>query len=229
MLQEETTDRSNGGIFLENVGNENLLVSFGGINQGLGIPVFEFFNSITSLKCDKIFFRDFKQMWYQQGIDEDINGLIDFKDFIGKKIQNKKYKKIVFVGNAMGGYAAILFGYLLNVDNIISFAPQTFIDWKNRLIFWDRRWRKQMEIVYRNMNKYPEYFDLKKHLQITQEYTCKIDVYYSSKHRLDKLHAERLKSLKNVSLHPYSNGGHGVVKTLRDSGELQLILSGLFI
>ena len=39
--------------------HEVLLVSFGGISQGLGMPVFEFFNSISDIACDKIYFRDF--------------------------------------------------------------------------------------------------------------------------------------------------------------------------
>lgn len=51
-------------------GNKNLLVSFGGIAQGLGMPVFEFFNSISDIPCDKIFLRDFHQAWYQKGVDE---------------------------------------------------------------------------------------------------------------------------------------------------------------
>ena len=41
----------------------------------------------------------------------------------------------------MGGYAALLFGNILKVDKVLSFAPQTFIDKTNRLINCDFRWR----------------------------------------------------------------------------------------
>ena len=58
-------------------------MSFGGVNQGLGMPIFEFFNSINDLECDKVFFRDFSQMWYQKGVDEVVNDLLSLKDFFG--------------------------------------------------------------------------------------------------------------------------------------------------
>jgi len=34
-------------------GHTTLRVSFGGIKQGLGMPVFEFFNSISDIPCNK--------------------------------------------------------------------------------------------------------------------------------------------------------------------------------
>ena len=49
------------GILISRAGSRNLLVSFGGINQSLGMPVFEFYNSIKDIDCDKIFLRDFNQ------------------------------------------------------------------------------------------------------------------------------------------------------------------------
>jgi esterase/lipase len=52
-------------------------------------------------------------------------------------IKINKYDNICFIGNSMGGYAAILFGTLLNIDNIISFAPQTFIDKFNLFLYFD--------------------------------------------------------------------------------------------
>lgn len=49
------------GVYEDLENRENLLVTFGGVNQGIGIPVFEFMKSTELLKCDKIFFRDFSQ------------------------------------------------------------------------------------------------------------------------------------------------------------------------
>jgi hypothetical protein len=66
------------------MGNENLLVSLVGIKQGLGMLVFNFFNSINNLQCDKIFLRDFNQMWYQKGVDGTINNLANLEKFFVK-------------------------------------------------------------------------------------------------------------------------------------------------
>ena len=61
--------------------------------------------------------------------------------------------------------------------------------------------------------------DLKYFLQKIN-YLTEITIFYSVKHRLDKIHSERMKNLKNVKLKPLPEGGHGIVKTMRDSGEL---------
>lgn len=145
--------------------SNNLLVSFGGIQQWLGMPVFEFFNSISDIECDKIFFRDFNQAWYQKGVDNGLNSTNKIITHLEDKIDAKQYNKVCFLGNSMGGYALILFGSILNVDNVISFAPQTFIDRFNRLLNFDRRWSKQIRKVHRYENKRKEFFDLKKFLR----------------------------------------------------------------
>lgn len=60
--------------------NDKLLISFGGIRQGMGIPVVEFFNSLKDAKCDKIFVRDFHQMWYHKGVNKDILSIPDLEN-----------------------------------------------------------------------------------------------------------------------------------------------------
>lgn len=225
---EQEINNSKKGILIEKNNSEFLLVSFGGINQGLGIPVFEFFNSLKLLGFDKIFLRDFNQMWYQKGVDSNINDLLLLKEFIKHEINLKSYKKIVFLGNSMGGYAAILFGIMINVDEVISFAPQTFIDKTNRLKHLDFRWFKQIKKIHSSKNKHHIFFNLKHFLNNNSNYKTNINIYFSNKHRLDRLHAKHIKNLKNVSLNSYEVGGHSVIKTLRDSGELQTILTNLF-
>lgn len=227
-MKREDIEQSTKGNLLDFQGNKNLLVSFGGIQQGLGIPVFEFFNSMSDIPCDKIFLRDFNQAWYQKGVDSEIDHIDKIIDYLKDKISKNQYDKICFIGNSMGGYAAILFGSILNVDCVISFAPQTFIDKFNRFINIDRRWRSQLSKVHNFQDNNKEYFDLKEYLSQNQAYETELNIYYSAKHRLDKKHAERLKRIKNVRLHPIREGGHGVVKTVRDNGELKSLIQATF-
>jgi hypothetical protein len=128
----------------------------------------------------------------------------------------------------MGGYAAILFGTKLKVDSVLSFAPQTFIDRWRRLLYFDRRWKDRMKVIYRAKEGNNNLIDLKKHLMNTNGIKTDIDIYYSPKHRLDRIHAERLKVTGNVNLIPIESGGHGVVKTLRDKGVLKEIIQEKF-
>lgn len=59
-------------------------------------------------------------------------------------------------------------------------------------------------------------------------YYGKINIYYSCKAKIDTKHAEHLKALKNVRLHPFKSGGYGVVRVLKESGKLQnIILSSI--
>ena len=85
-----------------------------------------------------------------------------------------------------------------------------------------------MKRIHECKNKYSHFFDLKKVLEKKNNFSQKIEIYYSSKHCLDRIHAERLKEFKKIKLHAYINGGHTVVKTLKDSGELSVILSKIF-
>ena len=221
-------EKTNKGKLEEINGQSNLLVSFGGVNQGLGMPVFEFFNSISDIHCDKIYLRDFQQAWYQKGVDSEIDNLDKVVEYLNNIISKNNYDKVCFLGNSMGGYAAILFGIILNVDSVISFAPQSFIDISNRLRNFDARWMKKISKIYFYKGKRSEYFDLKKHLSKCKPYKTEINVYYSPNHRLDRKHAERLKKQENIILHPISAGGHAVVKVVRNSGELKSLIKSAF-
>lgn len=227
-ITNDLLENSKQGILIDKSNKKNLLVSFGGVNQGLGVPVFEFFNSLKDLNCDKIFIRDFNQMWYQKGVDDNINSTDKIKKYLEFQIQNNNYDEICFIGNSMGGYAAILFGTLLDVNNIICFAPQTFIDKKNRLFALDFRWKKQMKKIHKNPLKEKEVFDLKRYLLDNNKYNSKINIYYSSANRLDNIHAKRMKGIKGVILFNHDKGGHQMVKELRDSGKLNEILTNVF-
>ena len=152
-MNKEKIEDANMGILNDLDGHKKLLVSFGGIRQGLGVPVFEFFNSISDIPCDKIFLRDFNQAWYQNGVDPRLNNVDKLSCHINHIIRQNKYDKICFLGNSMGAYAAILFGCKINVDVVISFAPQTFINRFHRIIYCDNRWQKQINNMYTLENK----------------------------------------------------------------------------
>ncbi|MCB9197835.1 MAG: hypothetical protein H6600_05200 [Flavobacteriales bacterium] len=227
-MNREEFEKSNKGVLEDFNGHKNLLVSFGGIQQGLGIPVFEFFNSISDIPCDKLFLRDFGQAWYQKGVDSKLDHIDEVINYIKDKITENKYDKICFLGNSMGGYAAILFGSIMNVDTVISFAPQTFIDRFHRKIYRDKRWQDQINKVYAFEKKRKDFFDLKKYLKKNRSYKTQINIFYSPKDILDKKHAERLKTLNHIILNPIQEGGHEVVKVLRNNGELRSLIKTSF-
>lgn len=113
-------------------GNKILIVCFGGMALQFGsIPPFEFLNYLSSIyknDCDLIFFIDHHQCWYHKGIKDITNSVDETVSYINNIIKYGNYKKIIFMGISAGGYAAILFGSICNnIDNVISFIPQTIL------------------------------------------------------------------------------------------------------
>lgn len=209
---------------IEDKNSKNLIITFGGIKEGIGMPVFEFYNSFVGLSCDKVFIKDVNQAWYHKGINKNVNDIFMIKNLLESIIKRKSYNKVLLIGNSMGGYAAILFGILLNVDNVIAFSPQTFLNRINRLRYRDKRWSVQISNVYLNNKDQKKFYDLKSFL-MENKYDTNIDVYYSLNDKLDSKHSIRLKKQKRVNLFPIEKGNHNLIRVLRDEGKLLEIIN----
>ncbi|GAB5400448.1 MAG: hypothetical protein Aureis2KO_20330 [Aureisphaera sp.] len=210
-------------VIVEKNGSHFLLISFGGVKKGYGMPIFEFKRTLESIPCDKIFVRDHHQCWYQKGSDEQINSREKLLRRLNQLIKEGDYKRIVFLGNSMGGYAAIYFGVLLKVDRILAFSPQTFIDSFRRLRYRDRRWQKQLSAVSR-WNPFSAALNLTSHLKKHNEFSGRVNIFFGASDKLDTLHAERLNRFSNVKLIPVEDQDHSVVRYLRDNGDLKKYL-----
>jgi hypothetical protein len=55
-----------------------------------------------------------------------------------------------------------------------------------------------------------------------------VSIHVSKSDRLDIIHAAHLENLPGVKVHEHEDGDHGVVKLLRDRGELPAIMRGRF-
>lgn len=229
MIKPKDNKDESAEILFQKDGHKNLLVSLGGIKMGLGMPVFEFYNALKGIECDKIFIKDINQSWYHQGINDAYSDINQLAAYLKDLIEKNEYKKVCFIGNSMGGYAALLLGSVLNIPNVIAFSPQTFIDRKNRFLFNDKRWKKELRGVYVYPKREKAFFDLKKYFNNSNfSYDGEMNIYYSPADKLDKIHAERLHKLSFVKLHSFPKGGHGLVKDLKNSGELNKIFVETF-
>ncbi len=205
-----------------------LLIAFGGLAGKLGMPVFEFFNLTSALdKVNKIYLRDQRGLWYHAGlagIGEDVQAI---GAFLRPFAVDRCTERVIMLGNSGGGYAAMLFGHMLEAHEVHAFSPKTFIDPIKRIAALDiPRWRR-----YRNMLALlqshrwrRQYFDLRKRLRDLPAGATQFHLYYASGHRVDRLHAERMKSLNGVHLHPYPIHGHYLIRQLKESGELIQII-----
>ena len=206
----------------------NLYIFFGGIASGIAMPVFEFYNASKILDDHKIFVRDFRQSWYQNGLPSISKDVYSTARYLRKQIDEIGPEKVYLVGNSMGGYAAILFACLIEMGEVIAFAPQTFISPLLRMRHHDKRWKKQILNTYRSSLFKRKVWDLKPLLRRSDPNRV-FSVFVSKADKLDHLHASHISGIEGVRIFEFEDGGHGVVKMLRDEGALPAIMSGTYV
>lgn len=107
-------------LFLQERGKKKLYVWFSSID----VPAnkFEMFKTISSIKDGDIMFLNCKNnSYYIEGVP----GLGNFsKSIEALKILIARYDSVMFLGNSMGAYGALLYGILLRVNHIIAYAPE---------------------------------------------------------------------------------------------------------
>jgi hypothetical protein len=125
--------------------NKKLIVSF----SSNGTPKKDFFQRKKSLMEPKYKRNDFdvlylrnQSKWYLgslNGIGKNINHTIAFlrKEFA-------KYDKVLCMGNSAGGYASLLFGSLLKVNNVIALNAQTDLQYLVDNLPKNSQWKKNL-------------------------------------------------------------------------------------
>ena len=186
--------------------NKTLIVSFAGIRILQNIQ-FEFVNSLNSMypDCDKLFYLDKTSQWYIDGISPITKSVEETTQHISDKI--KKYQKVCFIGHSAGGYAAILYGSLLNVHHVLAFIPQTNLQGVREDIFNDDNIK---------------YIDLKKYINNKTKYkligdTSITDINHA--HSIEQ--CNHIKDFDNVEI-IYKEKVD--IKEIRDSGELKELI-----
>lgn len=206
----------------------DLLVIFGGIHAGVGIPVFEFLNFSRRLAVDKLFLRDLEQAWYHLGIGPDGSSIPEIARFLQAELTERRPRRCVFTGNSAGGYAALLFGSLLRPQAVVAFSPQTFVDPENRRRLNDDRWPAQMKRLHGSGRMSAEHADLLTFLMDRPAAATRSRVLYAQDDPLDALHARRLAAVPGIELEPHASGTHDLVRQLRDQGSLDGIFVAAF-
>lgn len=207
--------------------SKDMLIAFGGISGEIGVPVFEFFKLLSDFPVKKLFLRDLRQSWYQNGVPGFGQTIDEVAANIKAQIIQQQVTRVVMIGNSAGGFAALLFGWILGADEVLAFSPQTFISQKQRLLHADFRWHPQIASVHRISKTRKTYLDLRQ-VYSTEPIRTKAHIHYCTGHRLDRYHAQYMRRNSNVILHKYSHGGHLLVKSLRDSGRLKELIKESF-
>jgi predicted esterase YcpF (UPF0227 family) len=185
--------------------NNKIIVCFGGINLSMhGIPPFEFLKYLSSIytnNCDLYFYIDRQQCWYHKGIHNITSNIDETVTYLKDIIKN--YEKVIFMGISAGGYAAILFGSLCNVTNVISFIPQTILNEPINSKY------KNLKEVINNTTQYLLFGDLNIKNIKDLHHVCQCN---------------NLQEYKNVKIIKKNNI---ILKQLRDNGTIKKIIDNI--
>jgi hypothetical protein len=200
-----------------------LAIAFCGMTHKLGVQPFEFFQVSNLLGYSRILCRDNSQIWYHMGFDEGTPDLPSSAALLRRHIERLSPRKVMSIGTSAGGYAAMVFGHLLGVNEVHAFGPQTFLGL--RRLLYPRRFRSFHRLLrlYRCPTATRELFDLKTVLG-THNGATKYFIYYCEGQRWDRYNAERLGGLPGVQLCPYPCYRHGVTRYLVKQGLLMDLL-----
>jgi hypothetical protein len=204
--------------------SRTLLIAFGGMRGELGMPPFEFFKATEGISVKRLFVRDLRQAWYHRGIPGHGDTIEQAAAALGGLVARHRVQRLVVAGNSAGGYAALLFGTLLDADVALCFAPQTVLDLDVLAAFDDHRWDEQIVALARDGVLDPRFADLSVALPTLERPRTSFQVYFDASFDVDRLHAERVAPVPGVVLHPQAGGKHGIAREMRDSGQLDEVL-----
>ena len=205
---------------------EILVLSFTGMNGNLGGMFYNRFPLVTdAVRTHKVFVRDPQHLWYHGGITGITRNLHETIDLIQHIARAKAYRRVVCVGASMGGYMALLSGYLIGATDIVAFSPQTFIDSVNRARYGDQRWAKELGRLPTDIP--PRYLDLAILYQESSKRPEKIQVFYGKRVTLDELHVRHLGKHVEVEVNAYDVDNHAISMHMAQQGDLNGIIQDL--
>jgi hypothetical protein len=204
--------------------SSTLLVAFGGMQGQLGMPPFEFFKASGDIPVKRLFIRDLRQAWYHRGLPGQGDHLEDVAAWLRELLAGNRVERLVMAGNSAGGYAALLFGALLEADIVLGFAPQTVIDLGVLAAMGDHRWDEQLRDLTAEGVIEQRFADLSFALPQARTGNTRFELYFDETFDTDRQHAERLAAVEGVELHRLQGGAHGIARDMRESGQLDLVL-----
>ena len=109
-------------------GSERAVVAFSA--RGGGHGQFHFFRTLQPLPgVTKLLVRDPSERWYNHGLPGSEGASVgETAARIRAELDELGAARVVTAGGSMGGYAAILYGCLLEAERVVALVPQTVLD-----------------------------------------------------------------------------------------------------
>ena len=205
----------NGLVNVRDNSSDITVLCFSGPMSGERFP---FFRSFDSMNVNTVFVKEHSAGWFQYGLPEAEGhaGLLSFlKDLLG----SLNTKKLYCFGSSMGGYAALLYGSLLNATRILTFGARTYVHptyITNSKIIQDKGANKDIQRIFSLVRDYARSGGGVINV-------CGEDEW------LDVFHIARLTDIENITNLTVLNAGHNVGAWLKEYGILNDFLVAALI
>ena len=192
---------------------DTAIVSFSGIAQGLGtLPKEEFRKTLRGTRHWQFFVIDKQCTWYTATGTDVVRHL---SPVLGR------FRKVVTLGNSMGGYGALFFASRLpNCASAISFAPQFSMD--PRVVPKEKRWREYRERIV----DWP-----RQHLLQGLPESVPLHIFFGARERRDYPQRDLFKihATPHMFIYVLNGAAHDPARRLRDKGLLTATLDAIVV
>ena len=252
MLQAQALDNrlvatSAGDVLVDRiVPGAPLVIAFGFVSW-TSRPAFDFYGRLRKLEqvsgqpLNKILVRDSGNAWYHRQIAGLGNHVDETAQALRELVRRIAPSTITTLGQSMGAYAAVMFGLLLDAQQIVAFGPLSFLDVQQARLYHELRWLPVMESLAQDP-PLSGYYDLaalcraratdKTQLHLvfgTRPDAVNSGASASESVNLDAMHAQRLAAFGRCTLHPFPQSGHAVVQHLIDTKRINGLLASCIL
>lgn len=202
---------------------ESLIVALTSYNaDNSKINTFDFSSLTRSSDFAAVLLKDLDNAWYTKGID----GVGATHEEVVAYLTplRSRYKRMLFIGDSMGAFGAILLGARLEADKIVAISPQTTVCTRTCNILADGRFTRFFE----KLTEVPT--TIKDVRTILAKWPARsLDVYVSRADPLDVENAKNIEGIPNVNLQYVDYFDHWMAEELKRYGALRGIIRNFLL
>ncbi|PKB19715.1 hypothetical protein CLU91_0041 [Janthinobacterium sp. 64] len=219
-----------------------LVIAFGFVSWTTR-PAFDFYGRLRKLEqasgqhLNKILVRDSGNAWYHRRIAGLGSHVDETAQALRELVRRIAPSTVTTVGQSMGAYAAVMYGLLLDAQQIVAFGPLSFLDVRQARLYHELRWLPVMESLAQDPPA-SGYYDLAALCRARATDATQLHLVFGTRPdmanggasasesvNLDAMHAQRLAAFGRSTLHPFPQSGHAVVQHLIDTKRINGLLA----
>lgn len=205
------------------IDSECLIVALTSYNaDNSKVDTFDFASLTRSSDLAAVLLKDLDNAWYTKGIEG--VGVTHEEVVAYLASLRSRYKRMLFIGDSMGAFGAMLLGARVEADKIVAISPQTTVCTRTCNILADGRFMRFFE-------KLSDVQDAIKDVRtILANWPAKsVDVYVSRADPLDIENAKNIESIPNVNVQYVDRFDHWMAEELKRYGALRGIIRNFLL